>query len=96
MLRGVIFTSIDSCAGLQAKRDQIMSLHLKGHNVENKPEIIITPAEKTWWGGLNSITAWVDHASEIEGDRYAHAMFGVGDRLKTEAYQRILIEAGAV
>lgn len=78
-----------------AKRDEIMTVHLKGHRVTGKPEVTVAPAEKTWWGGLNSITAWVDHVNEIQGDRYANAMFGLGDRLKTQAYQRILVEAGA-
>jgi hypothetical protein len=41
-----------------------------------QPNLVISPAEKNWWGGLNSITAWVDHVSEVDGDRYANAMFG--------------------
>ena len=78
------------------QRNQIMQVHLRGHTVANQPKMVIAPAEKTWWGGLNSITAWVDHVSEIEGDRYANAMFGSGDRLKTVAYQKILGVAGTV
>lgn len=79
-------------ATIEAKRDQIMALHQKGHTIECEPPITIPPAGKTWWGALNSVTAWVDHVSEIEGDRYANAMFGTGDQLKTLAYQRILVE----
>jgi hypothetical protein len=77
-------------ATIAQHRNQIMEVHLKGHKVDGTPGIEIQPAEKNWWGGLNSITAWVDHVSEIEGDRYANTMFGTGDRLKTDAYQRIL------
>jgi hypothetical protein len=82
-------------ATIAQHRNQIMEVHLKGHKVEGEPGIEIPPAEKNWWGGLNSITAWVDHVSEIDGDRYANTMFGTGDRLKTDAYQRILVEAKA-
>lgn len=80
-------------ATIQAKRDQIMTLHQKGHTIECVPPVSIPPAAKTWWGALNSVTAWVDHVSEIEGDRYANALFGTGDQLKTLAYQRIMAEA---
>jgi len=83
-------------ATIAEQRDQIMAVHLSGHNVPDQPKIVISPAEKNWWGGLNSITAWVDHVSEVDGDRYANAMFGGGDRLKTVAYQKILAEAVAV
>jgi len=83
-------------ATVAEQRDQIMAVHLSGHKVPDQPKIVISPAEKNWWGGLNSITAWVDHVSAVEGDRYANNMFGGGDRFKTVAYQKILTEAGAV
>lgn len=83
-------------ATIAEQRDQIMAVHLNGHKVPDQPKIVISPAEKNWWGGLNSITAWVDHVSEVDGDRYANAMFGGGDRLKSVAYQKILDEAGVV
>jgi hypothetical protein len=73
-----------------------MAVHLSGHQIPDQPNVVISPAEKTWWGGLNSITAWVDHVSEVDADRYANAMFGGGDRLKTVAYQKILNEAGSI
>lgn len=73
-----------------------MAVHLNGHKVAGQSNVVISPAEKTWWGGLNSITAWVDHVSEVDGDRYANSIFGGGDRLKAVAYQKILNEAGAV
>jgi hypothetical protein len=82
-------------ATIAQHRNQIMEVHLKGHKVDGTPGMDIQPAEKNWWGGLNSITAWVDHVCEIDGDRYANTMFGTGDRLKTDAYQRILAEAKA-
>jgi len=47
----------------------------------------ILPAEKTLWGALNAITAFVDHKQEIHGDRYAHILFGSGASLKEKAYQ---------
>lgn len=49
----------------------------------------IPPAENTWWGALNSITGWVDHAQTTESDRYAHILLGSGDRLKSTALERI-------
>lgn len=45
----------------------------------------IPPDRKTWWGALNSVTAWVDHCQNIKTDRYAHIMFGSGDTLKSRA-----------
>ena len=45
----------------------------------------IPPDKKTWWGALNSVTAWVDHCQKIKTDRYAHIMFGSGDALKSKA-----------
>ena len=83
-------------ATIAEQRDQIMAVHMNGCEVPDQPKIVISPAEKNWWGGLNSITAWVDHVSEVDGDRYANNMFGGGDRLKNVAYQKILTESGAV
>ena len=83
-------------ANIAESRQQIMDVHLTGHQVAGKPDVVIGPAAKTWWGGLNSITGWVDHISQIDGDRYANPMFGAGDRLKTDAYERILAEAKVI
>jgi len=41
----------------------------------------------TWWGAANAVTGWVDHLQPIRGDRYAHALFGAGDRLKSHALE---------
>ena len=41
----------------------------------------------TWWGAANAVTGWVDHLQPIRGDRYAHALFGAGDRLKSQALE---------
>lgn len=82
-------------ATVEEKRRQIMRVHLEGHKIWNKPGVLVPKAEKNWWGALNSITAWVDHVSEVQGDRYANSMFGRGDRLKTDAYRRVLEEAKA-
>lgn len=80
-------------ANITIKRDQIMHVHRHGHTVACVPPLKIAPAQKNWWGALNSITAWVDHVSDVDGDRYANAVFGTGDQLKTSAYQKILSEA---
>ncbi len=46
------------------------------------------PADaSTWWGAANAVTGWVDHLQPIRGDRYAHALFGAGDRLKSQALE---------
>lgn len=45
----------------------------------------IDAAPPTWWGGLNSVTAWVDHVQAVDADHYVHIMFGDGDRLKQKA-----------
>jgi len=50
----------------------------------------VAPAGETLWGAVNAVTAWVDHQQRVDGHRYAHALFGGGDRLKTQA----LFEAG--
>jgi hypothetical protein len=50
----------------------------------------IPPAEQTVWGALNAITAFVDHKQEIDGDRYAHILFGSGATLKQKAYKLAL------
>jgi len=83
-------------ATVAEQRDQIMAVHQNGHKIPDQSKIVISAAEKNWWGSLNFITAWVDHVSAVEGDRYANNMFGGGDRFKTVAYQKILTEAGAV
>jgi len=38
---------------------------------------------------LNSVTAWSDHLQTTESDRYAHVLFGNGDKLKSAALTRI-------
>jgi hypothetical protein len=41
----------------------------------------------TWWRAANAVTGWVDHLQPIRGDRYAHALIGAGDRLKSQALE---------
>lgn len=53
--------------------------------VSGIPERQLAPVGENLWGAVNAVTAWVDHLQEIDGDRYAHAMFGGGDALKTRA-----------
>ena len=52
--------------------------------------ISIAPASPTVWGALNSVTAFVDHAQKIKGDRYAHSIFGKGATMKHAAYKLAL------
>jgi len=67
-----------------AARGEVMGIHLEGI-----PDRDIQPAEDTWWGALNTVTAWSDHVQKTESERYAHILFGNGDRLKTAALTRI-------
>ncbi len=60
---------------------------------EGIPQLGIPPEPATWWGSLNAVTAWVDHLQIVEGSRYAHTMFGAGNRLKSTAFD--LAVAGA-
>ncbi len=46
--------------------------------------------EETLWGALNAVTAFVDHKQPIDGDRYAHILFGSGAALKRSAYNLAL------
>lgn len=62
---------------------------------EGLPEMSIPPEAPTWWGSLNAVTAWVDHVQIVEGSRYAHAMFGAGDRLKSAAHELAVVGACA-
>jgi phage/plasmid-like protein (TIGR03299 family) len=47
---------------------------------------LVPAAEKTLWGALNTVTAFVDHRQAVDGDRYAHSLFGSGAVLKQKAY----------
>jgi hypothetical protein len=67
-----------------ATRQEIVSVHREGILARK-----IAPAESTWWGALNSVTAWSDHVQESESDRYAHILLGSGDKLKTTALAKI-------
>lgn len=67
-----------------ATRQEIVSVHREGVLARNIP-----PAESTWWGALNSVTAWSDHVQETESDRYAHVLLGSGDKLKATALAKV-------
>ncbi len=69
-----------------ATRKQVTEVHQQGIT---QLLLQIPPAEKTWWGALNTITAWVDHVQHTDTDRYAHILMGSGDRLKSAALKRI-------
>ena len=70
-------------------RNEVFGVHLNGI-----PVLGIDPAENNWWGALNSITAWSDHLQKTESDRYAHALFGSGAKLKANAYSMIQRASG--
>lgn len=71
---------------LRATQAGIQSVFKEGFQNDLK----ISPAPETVWGALNAVTAFVDHAQEIKGDRYAHAIFGRGATLKYSAYKLAL------
>ncbi len=52
------------------------------------PQRKILPAGETWWGAVNAVTGWVDHLQPVAGDRYAYALLGSGDKLKSAALTR--------
>ncbi len=52
-----------------------------------KDGVDVPPCDPTVWGALNAVTAYVDHAQRINGDRYAHILFGAGASLKKSAYE---------
>ena len=67
-----------------ATRQAIVSVHRDGILTRKIP-----PAENTWWGALNTVTAWSDHVQETDSDRYAHILLGSGDKLKATALAKI-------
>lgn len=69
-------------------RNGILTVFTKG--LRNGVEI--SPADETLWGALNAVTAYVDHKQKIEGDRYAHILFGRGASLKEKAFDLILAQ----
>ncbi|MGZ5434820.1 MAG: DUF932 domain-containing protein [Pyrinomonadaceae bacterium] len=71
---------------LKAIRAGIQSVFKEGFQNDLK----ISAAPETVWGALNAVTAFVDHAQQIKGDRYAHAIFGKGATLKNTAYKLAL------
>lgn len=75
---------------IEVARKQVMAAHLGGYVDPLTPTVRQPPAQATWWGALNSVTGWVDHLQSVEGDRYAHLMFGSGNDLKSKALQESL------
>jgi phage/plasmid-like protein (TIGR03299 family) len=54
---------------------------------EGLAERDLGPDAPTWWGAVNAVTGWVDHVQSVTGARYAHAVFGAGDRIKRTAVE---------
>lgn len=69
-------------AHLQAAREQVRTVRREGI-----PQRDIPPDATTWWGALNTLTAWADHLQETQSDRYAHNLVGSGDKLKSSALE---------
>ena len=69
---------------MRATRAQVMDVRHNGI-----PDQGVPPEGKTWWGALNTLTGWVDHVQKTNADRYAHILFGEGDRIKTTALHGI-------
>lgn len=72
-------------ASVRASRARIREIHGGGI-----PQQAIPAADPTWWGALNTVTAWVDHVQDTDSDRYAHILFGSGDRMKAAALERVV------
>lgn len=66
-------------------RAEVMDVHFNGFTDPLAPDVPQAAAPSNWWGALNSVTAWVDHIQAVEGDRYAHQMFGGGSDIKAKA-----------
>lgn len=75
-------------ANIRASRDRIVRVRREGI-----PECRVPPEPANWWGALNAVTGWVDHVQQAKGARYAHALFGEGNRVKGRAME--LVKAGA-
>jgi phage/plasmid-like protein (TIGR03299 family) len=58
---------------------------IRGIRTVGLQPLSLEPDPPTWWGAVNAVTGWVDHVQPLQGDRYAHAMLGAGDRLKRTA-----------
>lgn len=67
-------------ANLITTREQIRTVRREGIPVRKIPA-----DAATWWGALNTVTAWADHLQETQSDRYAHNLIGSGDQLKSNA-----------
>jgi len=68
-------------------RKQVMAVY--EHGIQSMK---ITPSEDTWWGALNTITAWVDHVQASNNDRYAHILMGSGNQIKSRALSQIFAQ----
>ena len=68
-------------------RKEVMDVH--EHGIQSKN---ITPAEDSWWGALNTITAWVDHVQASNNDRYSHILLGGGNQIKSKALSQIVAQ----
>ena len=47
-----------------------------GFRLLDVPDQDAPSCQVTWWEFVNAVTARVDHAQGIDGDRYPHALFG--------------------
>jgi phage/plasmid-like protein (TIGR03299 family) len=75
------------CIKIEAARQEVIGVNDNGYRDPSAPNAWHPAAEKTWWGALNSVTAWVDHLQKFDGHRFAHKMFGSGADLKSKAFK---------
>jgi phage/plasmid-like protein (TIGR03299 family) len=66
-------------------KEQVINVH--EHGIQSMK---IAPSDDTWWGALNTITAWVDHVQPSKNDRYAHILLGGGNQMKSKALSEII------
>lgn len=76
-------------------REQLKSVHFDGFEAPSTPDGHQPAADSTWWGALNSVTAWVDHVQAVGGNRAAHIRFGGGDLFKSKALELVREMASA-
>ena len=81
--------SVAASRGYETRLEKVVETRaaIERIRVQGLPDRDIPADAPTWWGAVNAVTAWVDHAQVVKGDRYAHALFGAGDRLKSTAYE---------
>lgn len=84
-----VAASAAAARGYETRLANVLEAHtaIERIRLQGLPDRKIPADAPTWWGAVNAVTAWVDHEQAVRGNRYAHALFGAGDRLKSRAYE---------